>query len=101
VTGRSTSAALPVGTATGSPAPSRSPSVAPSSGSGDRSALVGLCNAYAHGGIPTHSAGYRKLVAAAGGADRIAAYCDALTSPTGATPGATPGAGRGSRRRSG
>jgi hypothetical protein len=65
---------------TGAPSTASSPS---SSGTGGPTTLAGLCNAYAHGGLPTHSSGYARLVAAAGGADRIPAYCAALTSPAG------------------
>lgn len=97
----STGAAVPVGTATatatGSAAPNGSPSASGSSGSGNRSMFVGLCNAYAHGGLSIKSAVYAKLAAAAGGADKITAYCDALTAPT-STPAGTSQASRGRGR---
>lgn len=87
--GTSTSAGVPVGTATGSPAPAGSPSASDSSSASGKPALVALCKRYARGNLPLKSAGYAKLVAAAGGADQIPAYCAALTSATSTSNGAS------------
>jgi hypothetical protein len=87
--GTSTSAGVPVVTATGSPGPAGSPSASDSSSASGKPALVALCKRYARGGLPLKSAGYAKLVAAAGGADQIPAYCAALTSSTSTSTGAS------------
>jgi hypothetical protein len=42
-------------------------------------AAFGLCNAFAHGGIPTWTAPYRALAAAAGSPANIPAYCGTVT----------------------
>jgi hypothetical protein len=47
----------------------------------------GLCTAFRHGGLATTSVAYRNLVAAAGGADQVTAYC---ADPTTAGPGTGP-----------
>jgi hypothetical protein len=50
------------------------------------SAANGLCNAYAHANASEKSEAFRKLVAAAGGADKVAAYCGSVPHPGAATP---------------
>jgi hypothetical protein len=52
----------------------------------------GLCNAYTHGGLPATSVPYRNLVAAAGGASKIAAFCAKVPHPGKASdhPGGKP-----------
>ena len=81
-TGTATRAGVPGGTATGSPAPNGSPSASGPSTTGVKPALVVLCRRYARGVLRPQSAAYAKLAAAAGGADKIAAYCAALTGST-------------------
>jgi hypothetical protein len=85
--GTSGSGTVPVGPGTAASTSSGSP--ASSSSSSDAVVLAGLCRADARGGLATRSAGYRKLVAAAGGADRIPAYCAALTSSAAPSGGAS------------
>jgi hypothetical protein len=68
----------------------------PGSAGPSRSAAPGLCTAYAraeaHGSKSQRAAAFRKLVNAAGGEDKVAAYCAPIPSPgTAAPPGtATP-----------
>ena len=79
-----------------------------------RSALQGLCRAYVAGqggqhGAKTDATAFRALAAAAGGADRIAAYCQTMTSkPVGGQqqgqderPSSQGGQGRGQDRSPG
>ena len=74
-TGSSASQGAASGTVTSSSAES-------STSSGGR-ALIALCRVYLRGRLSTNSAAYRRLVAAAGGADKVPAYCAALTSSGG------------------
>jgi hypothetical protein len=74
------------GTSVTSSGPSGSSgSSASSGGTGPQAsgpAAIGLCTAWAHGGLATTSVAYRNLERAAGGADRIAAYCAPVLTPS-------------------
>jgi hypothetical protein len=50
------------------------------------SAAYGLCNAYAHANASQKSEAFRKLVSAAGGEDKVAAYCGSVPHPGAHTP---------------
>ncbi len=86
---------------TTTPGPSASTGSSPSPGpDAAGAAAFGLCNAFTHGGLATGSTAYAALVTAAGGADKITAYCAAVPRPgrngsssgtTGTTVTPTPG----------
>lgn len=91
---------------TGTPLASGSPAARPGSPAGDPPRIEGLCRAYrAHeknpARPPVDSAAFKRLAAAAGGADNIGAYCaQVLDGDQGTGPGkpagtAPPGADRG------
>lgn len=64
-------------TQSSAPAPSASPSGPDATGP----AAFGLCTAFAHSGLATGSVAYQSLVTAAGGADKITAYCATIPHP--------------------
>src|SRR5580704_4467344 len=49
-------------------------------------AAYGLCNAYQHADASQRSTAFRHLVNAAGGADRVAAYCASVRHPGATSP---------------
>ena len=90
-----TSIAAPAAKSSPSPTPSLSPSPSPDAtsragvpvGPGPSGpAAHGLCSAYsrtkAHGSAAQQAVAFRKLVAAAGGAGQVAAYCATVASPS-------------------
>ena len=59
-------------------------------------AAVGLCTAFANGGLSTTSVAYAALAQAAGGESGIDSYCDTVSAPEdGDEDGGTPAAGTG------
>ena len=50
------------------------------------SAAYGLCNAYQHANASQRAAAFRNLVNAAGGADKVAAYCASVPHPGTSSP---------------
>jgi len=63
----------PEATREGAPSPSGLPSLPP--GAQDWAGAYGACTAYTAGHLPTTSSSYGRLVAAAGGADQVGAFC--------------------------
>jgi hypothetical protein len=75
------------------PAPTPNGSVHPVGPAVTGSAAYGLCRAYQQAeehGNAGKSVAFRNLVSAAGGADRVAAYCAAVQHPGPASPSASP-----------
>jgi hypothetical protein len=78
----------------GAPAPhTHKPATTPVGPDASGKAAYGLCTAYAteqaHGKAGTHSIAFRNLATAAGGADKITAYCANVPQP-GSTPSVHP-----------
>lgn len=77
--------AAPDATDTGAPGGPQSapadPSASPSGPDATGPAAFGLCTAFTHGGLATGSIAYQSLVTAAGGADKITAYCATIPHP--------------------
>ena len=67
----------PEPTETAAPSPTSTPVGPDATGP----AAVGLCNAFAHGGLSTTSVAFAALADAAGGESGIEAYCDTVAAP--------------------
>ncbi|HKU12173.1 MAG TPA: hypothetical protein VJQ61_13240 [Sinomonas sp.] len=74
-----TDSSEPTETASPTPTESSEPSETAEGPDAMGPAAFGLCNAFAHGGIPTWTAPYRALAAAAGSPANIPAYCGTVT----------------------
>ncbi len=68
-------------TSTSTPSPTETPTAAPVGPDATGPAAVGLCTAYAHGGVDATSTAYTSLVTAASGSADIAAYCATIVAP--------------------
>lgn len=66
---------------TGTEEPGSPPASTPVGPDATGPAAVGLCNAYAHGGLGSESTAYQALVNAAGGETSISIYCDTVPAP--------------------
>jgi len=75
----------------GSHAPAGAPSSAPAGPDATGAAAFGLCTAYQHSEAGDKSVAFGNLAAAAGGADKIDAYCATIAHPGSSAASSAPG----------